>query len=70
MRQNYIATLDELLNGDPSKPLIERRHTSWYAATPELSTEYRSADRAEDRMARVEALIAEMDLKLAYLLED
>jgi hypothetical protein len=72
MPQNYIATLEELLNGDPSEMLTERRHTSWYA-TPELSVEYRTADRAQDyteRLRRLEELSAEMDLKLSYLLED
>jgi hypothetical protein len=72
MPENYIATLEELLNGDPAETLTERRHTSWYA-TPELSTEYRSADRAQDytaRLRRLEELSAEIDLKLSYLLED
>jgi hypothetical protein len=72
MPENHIATLEELLNGDPSETLTERRHTSWYA-TPELSIEYRTADRAQDytaRLRRLEALSEEMDLKLAYLLED
>jgi hypothetical protein len=69
MPQNYIATLEELLDGDPSEMLTERRHTSWYA-TPGLSAEYRSAEDYTARLRRLEALSAEMDLKLAYLLED
>jgi hypothetical protein len=59
-------TLQELESG--KLPAVERRMTT--LERPGLSTEYRSADRAQDRMARVEALIAEMDLRFAYLLED
>jgi hypothetical protein len=66
---NYIATLDELLNGDPAETLTERRHTSWYAS-PELSAEYRTAQDYTARLRRLESMCTEMDLKLSYLLED
>jgi hypothetical protein len=69
MPQNYIATLEELLNGDPAETLTERRHTSW-CATPELSAEYRTAQDYSARLRRIEELSAEIDLKLSYLLED
>jgi hypothetical protein len=69
MPQNYIATLEEMLNGDPAETLTERRHISWYAS-PDLSAEYRTAQDYTARLRRLEAMCTEMDLKLSYLLED
>jgi hypothetical protein len=68
MPQNYIATLEELLNGDPAEMLTERRHTSWYA-TPDPDASRCSAQDYTARLRRLEALCAETD-QLSYLLED
>jgi hypothetical protein len=66
MPENYIATLEELLNGDPSETLTERRHTSWYAS-PELSAEFRSASAAQERLRRIDELEAQSDALLRDL---
>ena len=68
------VSLDQLENADPSQEWIERRCN--YDITPDsVATEYRTAASADSqyfdaKMARLEALSAEMDLKFAYLLED
>jgi hypothetical protein len=70
MSENHIATLEELLNGDPSETLTERRYTALDPENNPLVIEYRTAQDYTERMRKLEELSAEMDLKFAYLLED